>query len=347
MSRRIGPKEIGPHVGIKPKPARSEGPDGPTGVEGKGKNLPAVVGTDSARLPVVYEKAKRALAACGRIDECKDWADRAAALASYARQAKDDTLFNHARRIQARATRRQGELLKEIKAPGKRTDKPTAATVHRLSQKEAGAAAGLSERQIKTSVNVANVPNEEFEKQVEDRKPPSVSEMAEQGKTNKQIRAERKAELAGTSLGEQDELKALCELPPRRRDDLIKRAKAGEKVSAKTALKHYEFEGRAERMVQWCTTIAEYNKVPPGLPRERARKLLEGVEEACTGLNALRNGLRAIVDSEPKAKPDCHRCKGEGVVTVLLKNKEARIPCDCKNPRPRVGRPGAQCERVT
>jgi hypothetical protein len=28
---------------------------------------------------------------CSRIDECKDWADRAAALASYAKQADDET----------------------------------------------------------------------------------------------------------------------------------------------------------------------------------------------------------------------------------------------------------------
>ena len=45
-----------------------------------------------ARLPEGYETAKRALAACADIDECKDWADRAAALASYAKQAKDTTL---------------------------------------------------------------------------------------------------------------------------------------------------------------------------------------------------------------------------------------------------------------
>ena len=60
---------------------------------------------DAARLPIIYERAKYALAECSRIDECKDWADRAEALASYAQQAKDDALRTFAMRIQARATR--------------------------------------------------------------------------------------------------------------------------------------------------------------------------------------------------------------------------------------------------
>ncbi len=47
-----------------------------------------------ARLPSSYEAAKRALAQCDAIDECKDWADKMAALASYARQAKDEDLLH-------------------------------------------------------------------------------------------------------------------------------------------------------------------------------------------------------------------------------------------------------------
>ena len=41
-----------------------------------------------AQLPAVYEKAKIALKECAQIDECQQWADRAKALASY---AKDET----------------------------------------------------------------------------------------------------------------------------------------------------------------------------------------------------------------------------------------------------------------
>jgi hypothetical protein len=35
------------------------------------------------------QRAKAALAVCARIDECKDWADKAEAMASYARQSGD------------------------------------------------------------------------------------------------------------------------------------------------------------------------------------------------------------------------------------------------------------------
>jgi hypothetical protein len=69
----------------------------------------------AARLPKVYEQAKQALAKCERIDQCKEWADKAAALASYARQAEDVELENNARRIRLKAVRRMGELLREIK----------------------------------------------------------------------------------------------------------------------------------------------------------------------------------------------------------------------------------------
>jgi hypothetical protein len=73
-------------------------------------------------------------------------------------------------RIQDRATRRCGELLKEFEAKNqydahaKDGDGP-------CTIKEAGAKAGLSERQQKTAIRVANVPAEEFEAQVESDSP--------------------------------------------------------------------------------------------------------------------------------------------------------------------------------
>lgn len=47
----------------------------------------------TAKLPAAYTVAKRALAECGKVDECKDWVDKAAVLGSYARQSKDESLL--------------------------------------------------------------------------------------------------------------------------------------------------------------------------------------------------------------------------------------------------------------
>src|SRR4051794_38678196 len=72
----------------------------------------------AARLPENYEAAKRAIAECERLDECNDWADKAAAIASYARQADDTELEDYAMRIRLRAQRRLGELLRAYDARG-------------------------------------------------------------------------------------------------------------------------------------------------------------------------------------------------------------------------------------
>jgi hypothetical protein len=131
--------------------------------------------------------AKKALAECEKIDECKDWADKAAALGSYARQSKDESLFKLATRIQARAIRRCGELLKEIEA--KHTGRPPEIRdgngPNLETRKSAAEDAGLSERQQKTAVRVANVPKEEFEAQIESDSPPTVTALAEQGTQKK------------------------------------------------------------------------------------------------------------------------------------------------------------------
>ena len=54
--------------------------------------LPSTQVISDAPLPERYEAAKRAVAECHRVDECKEWSDRAVALASYARQVRDHEL---------------------------------------------------------------------------------------------------------------------------------------------------------------------------------------------------------------------------------------------------------------
>lgn len=94
-----------------------------------------------APLPVRYEAAKTAIAECAKLDECKDWADKAEALRSYARQAGDDSLVKMANRIRDRALRRAGELLKQFDARG--DHRKSVGTDTSSSQREAAREAGL------------------------------------------------------------------------------------------------------------------------------------------------------------------------------------------------------------
>jgi hypothetical protein len=142
--------------------------------------LPAITPAQ-AQLPRTYEAARAALAECQNIDECKDWADKAAALASYAKQAEDETLMKMAARIKARATRRAGELLLQIQ-PGqgahwqsKSGGAPTA------TRADAADAAGMSRDQRFQAQRIAAIPEQDFEAQVESAAPPTLTQLAQQG----------------------------------------------------------------------------------------------------------------------------------------------------------------------
>lgn len=136
----------------------------------------------AANLPATYEAAKEALAHCSEVDECKDWADKAAALASYARQAEDDQLERMAQRIRARAIRRAGELLKQVETrQGARSDLTSDGRPSEVSRIDAARDAGMSSHQAKQAVRVANVPESDFEAQIEGPKPPTLTQLAQHG----------------------------------------------------------------------------------------------------------------------------------------------------------------------
>jgi hypothetical protein len=135
-----------------------------------------------AKLPKAYQRAVAALKECDSLDECKDWADKAAALASYAKQAEDPELENMARRIRARASRRCGELLKAYDGRGGDRSKNVVAPSFAPTRREAAASAGMSEGQQSTAVRLARIAEEQFEAMVESPKPPGTTIMAEIGK---------------------------------------------------------------------------------------------------------------------------------------------------------------------
>lgn len=149
---------------------------------------PSMSSVKDAQLPATYEHARTALAACDRLDECKDWADKAAALASYAKQADDQSLHQLATRISARAIRRAGDLLQEFQSPGGRPPKTRGDSPPSFTQREAAEAAGMSKDQEKQAVRVARVPAETFETLVESDAPPTISTLAELGTATKQAK---------------------------------------------------------------------------------------------------------------------------------------------------------------
>lgn len=143
--------------------------------------LAMVPKTVTATLPEKYTAVTKALAECVRIDECKDWSDKSAALASYARQAKDKALFRMTKRIQARAMRHIGVLLKEV-SPARNQHDVGACGDAPTSRTDAARRAGLSRDQKVTALRVASVPEAEFERQVESETPPTVTALAEHGR---------------------------------------------------------------------------------------------------------------------------------------------------------------------
>ena len=144
--------------------------------------LPSTITPSSAKLPASYENAKTALANCVSLDECMTWGDKMEALASYAKQSKDDELMKMATRIRDRAIRRAGELLKQIEPAHGANQNITDATDSKvLTRTDAARQAGMSERQQVTAIRVANVPEKDFERQVESENPPTVTKLAQQG----------------------------------------------------------------------------------------------------------------------------------------------------------------------
>jgi hypothetical protein len=142
-------------------------------------NLPQLPDISTAKLPAMYQAATKALAECSRIDECQKWADKAEALASYAKQARDDQMRKMADRIQARAIRRCGELLKLVEpSKGGQPTRNGGGT----SRTKAAQEAGLSKRQKDTALRVANVPEHEFNGAIESEDPPTVTQLADRGK---------------------------------------------------------------------------------------------------------------------------------------------------------------------
>jgi ParB family chromosome partitioning protein len=163
--------------------------------------------------------------------------------------------------------------------------------------------------------------------------------------------------LAGTSLDQGNELDALAALgkeAPEEQQQLIDQAKAGEEVSARKALKQRrprrsateiatEHLGKAVASISGMSMGVKSVQVPH-IPPELAEQFLGELDEAMHEFRQFRKRIKEA--GRPSGSPDCPRCKGDGFVMVPLNNnKEGRMECDCKSPRPRPRRSGAQQEK--
>lgn len=163
------------------------------------------------QLPATYQSAKRALAECVRIDEVKDWSDKAIALACYAKQANDDQLLAMSNRIKARAVIRMGELFNEIEPKDKGGDrKSPEGRVSSDSRAQAASAAGISQDQRKQAQRIASLPRDEVDSLIESQKPPTISALDQMAR---QMSKNHPAEMRATSelLGEAKRFAKFCD----------------------------------------------------------------------------------------------------------------------------------------
>jgi N6-adenosine-specific RNA methylase IME4 len=152
------------------------------------------MGADNFRELVRYDAARRALAEAHKVDEVKSMRDKAMAMQTYARQANDRSLIEHATDIRIRAEIRAGELLREMAknqgaVPGKTGSKarPVLDPTPKLSD------LGISKTQSSRWQHLAELPKAERENKIE------------------RAKKKQRAALDGTAKVERAEMKAADE----------------------------------------------------------------------------------------------------------------------------------------
>lgn len=135
------------------------------------RRIPAVIKRDipTAPLPINYQAAKAALAECACIDECKDWSDKAVAIASYAKQVRDKTMMHNAQRIVLRARERLGELLLEWTAENNSGSKSKHAIADQL---------GVDHALADQAIAIARVPKKVRDSEIEGAPPIAPTRLA-------------------------------------------------------------------------------------------------------------------------------------------------------------------------
>lgn len=129
-----------------------------------------------AIVPVVYTEAINALAKCRTIDEGKYYADKADALAAWAKIYKSDEAAIEARKLKAHAFRRMGQLAEELRptklggTPGQHKGNKGASSLLLES--------GLSKKQAVEIRRMSALPEATFQREMERARPFTVQRIS-------------------------------------------------------------------------------------------------------------------------------------------------------------------------
>jgi hypothetical protein len=123
-----------------------------------------------------YEQARNALATCQRVDEAKDIRDQAEALRVYARQRDDQEMEIWVAEIKLRATRRIGEISRDLGKAKQGTAKngkrggTNELPPGGVSKNDALKSAGLSTQTASICERIASIPEKDFETVIAEKK---------------------------------------------------------------------------------------------------------------------------------------------------------------------------------
>jgi hypothetical protein len=136
-----------------------------------GKNTPMtkdIICAGNGPQPVLYDRMRMAIAECHLIDDCKQIAIQASAIAAYYKQIKDDESVRKFMQIKIRAWRRIGEILVSTKVEAK-PDDTTAEYIRKIRASFKGnkQIEELGDNAFRQALKIMTVPHEFFEKNVE------------------------------------------------------------------------------------------------------------------------------------------------------------------------------------
>lgn len=129
-------------------------------------------------MPVVYQEAVKAVAACKTFDEARNWSDKADALAAWAKIYADDAIEREAKALKLHAYRRIGQLAEEIRPVAHRGRLGTTGPQSLLRQE------GFKGSQASAMVKIARMPEKKFEAVATSKAPPSPSTLFQRLRPN-------------------------------------------------------------------------------------------------------------------------------------------------------------------